>query len=68
MSEISYQMASWPEEDELVAELLVGEEIVGFVRRIAGEITVTVSTSFESTLSQFSSLLSLIGNEFSTLP
>ena len=27
MAEISYQLASWPEEDDLVAEILIDDEI-----------------------------------------
>ena len=68
MSNLDYQMASWPEERELVAELLVDDEIVGFVRRMDGKVTVTVAAPFESTLRQLSGVLSLIADEFSPEP
>lgn len=33
MSKLSYQLASWPEEEVVVAEILLGDEDVGYVAR-----------------------------------
>jgi hypothetical protein len=57
-------MASWPEEDELVAELLAGDEIVGFVRQTDRGLTLTVTSSFETNVSELAIVLTSIAEEF----
>ena len=68
MSEVSYQMASWPDEDRLVAEVLVDDEIVAFVMRSGSETELTIPAPFECNLSEFMAVLELVAGEFSELP
>lgn len=42
MSALTVQFASWPDEEELVAELIIDDEYVGHVVRVGRQLQVTI--------------------------